>query len=146
MAPIVRPLVFVLLSLTLVAGATARGHGGGGHGGGHGWGGGRPGWSGGQPGVRPAPRPPVVVHRGGGIWLGAPLLIGGAAFYGYGYPYAYPPAYATPIAPVSPSDLYYYCPSANAYYPQVAQCDQPWVPVQPQVAPTPPPAYVAPGS
>jgi hypothetical protein len=34
-----------------------------------------------------------------------------------------PPVY------VQPSGYWYYCPSARAYYPYVAACPEPWVPV-----------------
>ena len=36
-----------------------------------------------------------------------------------------PPAYAYAPAPT----YWYYCPSAGAYYPYVASCPEPWVPV-----------------
>jgi hypothetical protein len=44
--------------------------------------------------------------------------------YWYGYP---PPVVDEP--PVAPPATWYYCTSARAYYPTVATCAEPWVPV-----------------
>jgi hypothetical protein len=56
----------------------------------------------------------------------------------YGYPapiYPYPDPYV-PAAAVTPSAGYwYYCASANAYYPYVAQCPEGWKQVVPQSQP-----------
>jgi len=30
-----------------------------------------------------------------------------------------------------PEGYWYYCPGANAYYPQISNCQEPWVPVPP---------------
>src|SRR6267143_871780 len=62
----------------------------------------------------------------------------GIPFYGY-YPpqlpyyYDYPPAYYPLVAPPQQS-YWYFCPSANAYYPYVQQCPEGWQ----AVAPVPP--------
>jgi len=52
----------------------------------------------------------------------------GRVFIGVGpwFYWAAPPAYA--YAPPPPT-YWYYCPSAGAYYPYVASCPEPWVPV-----------------
>lgn len=91
-----------------------------------------------------------------GVFIGAPIVA--APFY-YGYygpryyyppPYYYPPAYPAPAAPpvyieqpqaaapaqtqpqTQPSDGYwYYCPSAQNYYPYVEQCAEGWQRVAP---------------
>jgi len=42
------------------------------------------------------------------------------------------PVYVAPLPDDPPPAAYwYYCPSANAYYPYVATCPVPWVPVVP---------------
>jgi len=54
--------------------------------------------------------------------------------WGWDYPYYYPPAYPAYTAPSAfpaPPSTWYYCPSAAAYYPYVAQCPEAWVPVAP---------------
>jgi len=35
-------------------------------------------------------------------------------------------------APPEPTAYWYYCPSAQAYYPQTATCQEPWVKVPPR--------------
>jgi hypothetical protein len=90
------------------------------------------------------------VHIGvGPIWWGAPYPYGPYAPYYYPYwywpPYsAYwpptvvvqePPVYIqqpVPAPPSPPEAYWYYCPSARAYYPSVAQCPEPWVKVPPR--------------
>jgi hypothetical protein len=64
----------------------------------------------------------------------------GIPFYAY-YPpplpyyYDYPPAYSAPPAAIPQQQGYwYFCPSANAYYPYVQQCPEGWQ----AVAPVPP--------
>jgi hypothetical protein len=51
----------------------------------------------------------------------------------WGWPgYAWPGYYYTAPAPpvyVQPNGYWYYCSSAQAYYPYVATCPEPWVPV-----------------
>jgi hypothetical protein len=81
-----------------------------------------------------------------GVFIGAPLVLGGSA---YTWPYYYPPYYY-PSAPSYPPTYieegvpqqqpapayWYYCPDANAYYPYVKECPGGWQ----QVAPQPPPS------
>ena len=78
-----------------------------GHPGGHPGFGGHPGHPGfiGHPGFLRHPRGFVTVAPGFGWWPGYP-------YYG-----------------VAPSDYWYYCPSAGAYYPYVDSCPEAWVPV-----------------
>ena len=94
----------------------------------------------GPPPGRPPGGPPPGGHPHGGgghvyIW-GGPLWWGAPYPY-WGYPawwYVPPPAAVEPpqyIQPEPPA-YWYYCPSANAYYPSVPTCPEPWV----QVAPT----------
>jgi hypothetical protein len=143
-------LVIALLASTAVPGYAQRG-GGGSHGGGGapggGWHGG--GWHGGG------------WHGGGwhGGWWGPGVFFGAGLaapfwqypYYGYPYPYAYPypygyPAYSPPgmgdsspqtyIQQETPAQQYwYYCQSAQGYYPYVTECPGGWQ----QVAPQPPP-------
>ena len=126
-------------------------HGGGGswHGGGGSWHGGGGYWRGGGWGWG---------WRGG--WWGPGVYIGAGfanpywwyPYYGYPYPYAYPsyaygyPAYSPPVVEGSPQtyiqqepptqQYWYYCQSAQGYYPYVRECPEGWQ----QVAPQPPPA------
>ena len=67
------------------------------------------------------------------------LFVGvGVPFFGY-YPppppyyYSYAPGYYPPAA--APQQYWYFCPSANAYYPYVQQCPEGWQPVVPQGSP-----------
>lgn len=80
--------------------------------------------------------------QGGGYGWVAPLVIGGVIGYGLASPdsnNAQPvPVYAQP-APVSggavpPGQFYYFCPAANAYYPNVPSCPNGW-----QLVPATPP-------
>jgi hypothetical protein len=52
----------------------------------------------------------------------------------YPYPDPYVPPPAVTQAPVQPPQYWYFCPSANAYYPYVTACPEGWTPVvaQPQ--------------
>ena len=139
-------LVMALLASSAVPGYAQRG-GGGSHAGGGAPGGGwhrGGGWHGGG-------------WRGG--WWGPGVFIGAGLaapswwypYYGYPYPYAYPypygyPAYSPPVM-VEPSpqtyiqqetpaqQYWYYCQSAQGYYPYVRECPDGWQ----QVAPQPPP-------
>ena len=54
----------------------------------------------------------------GGVFIGVPLVLG-APYY-----YTPPPAYVQPSG-----GYWYYCPSAQAYYPNVPSCSEAWVPV-----------------
>jgi hypothetical protein len=73
----------------------------------------------------------------------------GPAFY-WGYPYWYPPpayyytpppvviqesptyAQTTPAPAPAPQAYWYYCPSAEAYYPTAPSCPEPWLKVPPR--------------
>ncbi len=89
-----------------------------------------------RPPVVVAPRPFFHHHRGGG---GAVIVA--APFYGYPYypyyPYdAYPPVYPAPVysEPTyieQDSDIHYFCPDYNDYYPTVATCPSAWIKVAP---------------
>ena len=99
--------------------AAAGGQGRGGHVGGHSSFGGH---SGGHPGFVGDPS-----HRG---FVGHPRFFRGHRGFvvvapGFGFYPAYP--YYYDAAPYT--DYWYYCPSAGAYYPNVATCPEPWVPV-----------------
>jgi hypothetical protein len=78
-----------------------------------------------------------------GDWIG-PALVGGVIAYDltapyryYPYSYGYPyPVYSQPVyvAPAQAAPQYwYFCASANRYYPYVATCPEGWkaVPAQP---------------
>ena len=121
-------LVLASFSGIAEAGGGGRYHGGGWHKGGHG------GWNKGGSSV--------------GVWIGAPIVIGGPYFYPYSpyyYPYRY--GYGSPVvreyvyerpapapavvAPQSPT--WYYCRESRAYYPYVHDCPGGWdsVPARP---------------
>jgi hypothetical protein len=85
-------------------------------------------------------------HRGGWGWgwWGPRVVVGVAPPYWYGappYPYAYP--YPPPVVvreapevyverPSPPVEGYwYYCESAEGYYPKVPSCPEPWIKVPP---------------
>jgi hypothetical protein len=64
-------------------------------------------------------------HRAAHHWGGPRVFIGVGPSFGWG---AYP--YATPVyTPAPPPTYWYYCPSYGAYYPNVANCPEQWVPV-----------------
>ena len=122
-------LLVALLSVPAVAGRSSGGRSGGfSHSGAH-FSGGRHFVSGGHffPGRR--------VFRSTTVFLGV-----GIPFYAY-YPpplpyyYDYAPGYYAPPAAIPQQQGYwYFCPSANAYYPYVQQCPEGWqavVPVPP---------------
>lgn len=109
-------LVFAFLAILSAAPAYADG----GHGDGHYRGGHYGGWA-----------------RGGGWGWGdnwiIPVLIGGAIVYDLSQPQS---VYVQPAAPYAPPDIaptsvpyWYFCESANAYYPYVASCPGGWRPV-----------------
>ena len=104
-------------------------HGGGGHGGGRGYGG----W-------------------GLGLGIATGVLIGSELAYPYYYPYPYPDAYGpvvlppesyisappvqvAPSAPPAAANVWYYCESAQAYYPYTSNCAEGW-----KIVPATPPA------
>lgn len=92
----------------------------------------------------------VVIGVGPGWWGPYPYWWGpypyawGPYPYGwYGPPYAYypppvivqePPVYVQKPAPPEPADgpYWYYCPSAQAYYPSVPACPEAWIKVPPR--------------
>jgi len=123
-------LVLAVLASTAVPGYAQ--HGGGGW---HGHGGWHGGWWG----------PRVFIGAG----FAAPFGWYPYPYYGYPYPYAYPYAYGYPvysppavvgspqtyIQQEAPAQQYwYYCQSAQGYYPYVRECPGGWQ----QVAPQPP--------
>lgn len=155
-------VVAALLVFPAVPSDAQRGHGGGGHSGGHGGGhsgghgGGRAGghgaWHGG--GWRGGGHHGGwhSGHRGwgGSVIVGAPLWWWDPLFP-YAYPYGYyPPShYAYPSvveqdqpsvyvqqelgsAAAPPQMYWYYCPSAEEYYPTVEKCREAWVKVPPR--------------
>ena len=76
-------------------------------------------------------------HRGPRVGIGIGLGLG--TFWGPDWPYyAYPPVVVAPppvvVQPSSPQ-YWYYCDSAQAYYPYVAQCPSGWRAVSPTPAP-----------
>jgi hypothetical protein len=75
--------------------------------------------------------------------------VGPAFWWGPPYPYWYPPYWYPPYPPTeviveqpstyiqketepSASAYWYYCPSAQEYYPQVQSCPEAWVKVPPR--------------
>jgi hypothetical protein len=88
-------------------------------------------------------------HRFHGHGHGRFFISVGPAFY-WGYPYWYPPpsyyvytpppvvqesptyAQTTPAPAQAPQAYWYYCPSAEAYYPTAPSCPEPWVKVPPR--------------
>ena len=73
------------------------------------------------------------------------IVVGPSFWWGpwwWGYPYYYPPYYYPPQIVVQPAPIYtdgappqsywYYCPSAEAYYPTVPTCPEAWVKVPPR--------------
>ncbi len=73
------------------------------------------------------------VHSRHGGRLGWWWVVG-PSWYFYRAPiYPYPDPYIPPVVTVAPpSPTWYYCRSAQAYYPYVGSCPEPWVPVAPQ--------------
>jgi hypothetical protein len=58
-----------------------------------------------------------------------------APVYPYPDPYI-PPSVVAEVPPPQPAPQYwYYCPSANGYYPYVMSCPEGWTPVAPRPAP-----------
>ncbi|HKW37447.1 MAG TPA: hypothetical protein VJO54_06535 [Burkholderiales bacterium] len=99
--------------------------------------------------VRPVPpgfRPVHPIH--GPAFVGTVVV--GAPFFWYPpypYPYAYypyaAPAYGGPAYTEAPqyieqSDIRYYCPDYQDYYPNVTSCPSPWMQVVPGAAPATP--------
>ena len=83
-------------------------------------------------------------HWRGGLFIG----VGPGYWWGPPYPYWYPPPYYPPPviveeppvyiqqqpAPPAPDAYWYYCPSAQAYFPSAPACPEAWVrvPARPQ--------------
>ena len=92
-----------------------------------------------------AHQPRVFIGFGPAFWWGAPAFWWGAPYpywWNYPPPYVYgpptvvvqePPVYVQqqPAPPAAPS-YWYYCPSANGYYPYVQTCPEAWVKVPPR--------------
>ena len=90
----------------------------------------------------------VPGHAGGRVFVG--VGVGFPFWYPYPYPYPYPYAYPYPVysppavvqqSPVyvqpeaqapPPPQYWYYCQSAQAYYPYVRECPGGWMQVVPQ--------------
>ena len=87
----------------------------------------------------------AALAGGGRVSFGFSFGFPGPWYYPppYSYPPAYSPAYAYSAEPTtyieqepqSPSNWWYYCPEARAYYPYVRECAESWQ----RVSPTPPP-------
>jgi hypothetical protein len=64
--------------------------------------------------------------------LGRWWIVDGA-WHSYPAPtYPYPDPYVPPAVVAPSASSWYYCPSANAYYPYVSECPEGWTPVAPQ--------------
>ena len=59
-----------------------------------------------------------------------PFVVGPAYAYGLAYGPGY--GYSQPVYSAPPPAYWYYCPSFGAYYPDVPNCPEPWVPVPAQ--------------
>jgi hypothetical protein len=141
-----KALAVGVASVLIVAGAAvlpaeAGNFGGGFHGGGfHGGG-----FRGGQP-FRGGNFRGHRFHHGGFRHFGPGVFIGGALFapWWWGAPYPYYPyyAYAPPVEVLEPPEYvqappvvsqptayWYYCESAQGYYPNVPSCPESWIPV-----------------
>src|SRR5262245_8169050 len=93
-------------------------------------GGGRGGWGRGGHG-----------HFHGRVFIGTSFWWPGPVFYPYyyPYPYAYEPEPVIVEQPVfiqqaepAPESYWYYCQSAQAYYPTVSSCQEAWIKVPPR--------------
>jgi hypothetical protein len=62
-----------------------------------------------------------------GTWFFYPAVV-------YPYPDPYVPPTVVTQAPAAPA-YWYYCPSAQEYYPYITACPEGWTPVAPQPAP-----------
>jgi hypothetical protein len=131
-------LVMLMVAL-IVQSSDARGGSGGGAGGHGGGSGGRGGGSRGHGGWHHHGR-----HGHGAVVFG--LGVGVGPWWWGGYPYWYGPGWYDPgyeplvggqstvyiQGPPEPLGYWYYCPGVQAYYPQTATCDQPWIKVPPR--------------
>ena len=118
-------------------------------GGGGGWGG-HAGGSGGQASGWSGHSGHHGHHHHGAVVVGVGSWWWGPAWWGpdwWGYPYwypypygYYPPYYPTAVdepvhyiqGPSQPTAYWYYCLSAQAYYPQTPSCPEPWIPIPPR--------------
>jgi len=70
-------------------------------------------------------------HWHGSIWIGPGIGFG--PYYGpyyQPYPYVYAPPPPVYVAPPPPQpQVWYWCPTAQQYYPNVQTCNVPWQPV-----------------
>jgi hypothetical protein len=120
----------ILIALLLVAVPLSQAWAGGRAGGGGGWGHGGHGGHG---------------HFHGRVFIGTGFWWPGPYYYPYYYPYAYPYPYAYQPAPViveqpvytqraepAPESYWYYCQSAQGYYPTVSSCQEAWIKVPPR--------------
>lgn len=88
-------------------------------------------------------------HRGHGVRTRFFIGVGPAFWWGWPYPYwrhhvyhVYPPPViaqeplvyiqAPPAPPAPPPSYWYYCTSAQAYYPSVQACPEAWIRVPPR--------------
>lgn len=87
-------------------------------------------------------------HGRGGVFIGVGPVWWGAPYpyWGYPPPYYYPPApivieqppvyvqqpQTPPAPPSAPPSYWYYCSSAQAYYPQAQSCPEAWIKVPPR--------------
>ena len=126
-------MVLVCSGVTNVE-AGGRGHGGHGHGHGHG---GHHGHHGGHWGHG---------HANFGFYFGDPFFWGGPRYYRPYAPYYYdppttviverqPPVYVQRQPAQAAAQVWYYCPNPAGYYPQVPNCSQQWVTVDPSSVP-----------
>ena len=89
----------------------------------------------------------MTSDAGGRVFIG--VGVGVPLWYPYPYPYIYPyPAYSPPMAVEQPPlyvesesqappepQYWYYCRSAEAYYPYVRECPEGWMEAVPQAGP-----------
>ena len=66
------------------------------------------------------------------IWGGWWWVVGDGWYFYPAPVYPYPDPYVPPAVVSRSAGYWYYCGSANAYYPYVAQCPEGWQPVVPQ--------------
>ena len=137
-------IALALLVFMSLLGGTAQareaGRGGGEHWGGHGPEGGDHQWRGPE---GPRWRGEDMARWHGGRWFHGEHLgrfgwwwIVNDGWYGYPVPvYPYPDPYVPPSVAAPSTGYWYYCASANAYYPYVAQCPEGWTQVMPQSGP-----------
>jgi len=92
-------------------------------------------------------RPPFFPHRR--VVVGTTVVVGAPFFwyppYPYPYPYPYAPEYGStgyaqpPTYVEQGTEVRYYCPDYQDYYPNVASCPSPWMKVLPDTGAYPNP-------